>query len=613
MRIAIIGAGPRGMLALERILSWNEIQPVQEKLEINIFDPYSIGGRVWTVDQPHELIMNTAAQDITLFTDQSVVMSGVVNMGPSLAQWSANYAHNYLVENNYSEIFLDEIKQITPNSYTSRALYGIYIQWFYDEQLKRLNDDITVNLYSEEVTNITQQDDKFVLDLANEKLTSNIVVAALGNLFNEPTPLEAELTEFANKNNLTYVRPNFAGEVELDNITADMTLAIKGLGLNFYDLMARLTYGRGGKFEPLKNGELTYHPSGKEPRIIAGSLHGLPNHSKGRKQKAPGEEYIPNFLNIATLQRYDKGTLSYNEFWTMLENEMSFVYYSNLIDEKYAGKIDKAAFQSDFLQDPETTLNNLKIDADDFINWESFIYPVEASTAKGFDTFVENFVKKDFQEAAKGTKTGPLTSALEVLRDIRATIRYVIENELLSRNEFVDKFMHQFNSINNLLSMGPPASRLQELHALLKAGIIKIVPGEMQVTTGEDKYIVSSKTGDCPEYPAEALIEARIPKISLSDTTSELMNNLVKNGMVKNWQFQREDGKEFVSGAVGFDRTANQLVDANGKLINNFYFWGVPTEGKNWLTTASPRPFINDPSLRTVDKIVSDIWKKNVK
>lgn len=613
MKIAIIGAGPRGMLALERLISWQKNQPIDEKLEINIYDPYSIGGRVWAVEQPHELIMNTAAQDITLFPDQSVVMSGPINMGPNLAQWCIDYATDYLTSKKYPEVFLKEVAQITANSYASRALFGIYMHWFYDEQLKRTDNNIIINLIKEEVINVTKNDNIFNLNLVNDHTVSDIVIASLGNLFNEPTSMELDLTDFAKANNLTYVRPNFANEVELDGITENNTVIVRGLGLNFFDLMVRLTYGVGGKFEPKENGELSYISSGKEPKIIAGSLHGLPNHSKGKKQKAPGEVYTPNFLNLATLRRYKKGTLSYTEFWTMLKNEMNYVYYSKLIDQKYSEQINKEYFQLNFLQNPGLAIKNLKIANNDFTDWDEFIYPNEAKKADNFDSYIERFVETDFKEAAKGTKTGPLTSALEVLRDIRANIRFVIDNELLSKNDFVDNFLGQFLSINNLLSMGPPASRLKELHALLKSGIVKIFPGEMTVKTTNGKFIASSKSPNSVEYIGDALIEARIPKVSLSTTNSSLLNNLLKNNYVKNWKFKKENGEEFISGAVDFDSKTNQLIDSNDQIVSNFYFWGVPTEGKKWLTTASPRPYINDPSLRTMDNIVSNIWKNNAK
>ena len=44
MQVAIIGAGPRGLAVAERLINLAEDDT---KLDIQIFDPYAIGGRVW--------------------------------------------------------------------------------------------------------------------------------------------------------------------------------------------------------------------------------------------------------------------------------------------------------------------------------------------------------------------------------------------------------------------------------------------------------------------------------------------------------------------------------------------------------------------------------------
>ncbi|GAF41815.1 hypothetical protein JCM14202_3775 [Agrilactobacillus composti DSM 18527 = JCM 14202] len=53
MRIGIVGAGPRGLLTLERLVAWSK----QEKttLTIDLFDLNGIGGVVW---QPNQLRAN---------------------------------------------------------------------------------------------------------------------------------------------------------------------------------------------------------------------------------------------------------------------------------------------------------------------------------------------------------------------------------------------------------------------------------------------------------------------------------------------------------------------------------------------------------------------------
>ena len=70
MKVGIIGAGPRGILMVSQLFNQFKNRSDQsEPLSITLFDPYGIGGRVWRTDQWEGLIMNTPADQITLFTD----------------------------------------------------------------------------------------------------------------------------------------------------------------------------------------------------------------------------------------------------------------------------------------------------------------------------------------------------------------------------------------------------------------------------------------------------------------------------------------------------------------------------------------------------------------
>lgn len=62
MKIALIGAGPRNLMALERLVCWGISTNYSANVEISLFDPFGIGGRVWNPDQNHELKMNSLAE-----------------------------------------------------------------------------------------------------------------------------------------------------------------------------------------------------------------------------------------------------------------------------------------------------------------------------------------------------------------------------------------------------------------------------------------------------------------------------------------------------------------------------------------------------------------------
>ncbi|MFT9470490.1 FAD/NAD(P)-binding protein, partial [Leuconostoc pseudomesenteroides] len=71
MQVAIIGAGPRGLAVAERLINLDDSD---NQLDVQIFDPYAIGGRVWdpTIKQNNLFLMNTVIDQVTLFNDDSI-------------------------------------------------------------------------------------------------------------------------------------------------------------------------------------------------------------------------------------------------------------------------------------------------------------------------------------------------------------------------------------------------------------------------------------------------------------------------------------------------------------------------------------------------------------
>jgi len=76
--VAIVGAGPAASSLLERIAaSASEILDGQP-LRVHLIDPHRAGtGRVWRSDNHPGLWMNSLAEDVTMFTDDSVVCEQV--------------------------------------------------------------------------------------------------------------------------------------------------------------------------------------------------------------------------------------------------------------------------------------------------------------------------------------------------------------------------------------------------------------------------------------------------------------------------------------------------------------------------------------------------------
>ena len=611
MHITLIGAGPRGLMLLGRLISWQRTRYPQRQLTVFLVDPYPIGGRVWKIDQDPNLIMNTAAAQITLFTDQTVTGVGPFIAGPDLSTWALTLAADYLdahPEINNRSILMRQAANLGPNSYASRALYGVYQQWFFDLQKPQAGTNI-ITYKQQTVNRLDKKAAGFTITTTQESWQTDQVVMALGNLKNSLTRDQKALHDYAQTHQLFYLEPGFPEEGDLSGIEAQSPVIIRGLGLSFFDLMSRLTEGRGGQFQKAPDGLLVYHPSGREPHIFAGSRRGFPYRAKGRNQKGPGEEWQPHFLTPQQIDAWQThGEVSGQTFWEALQHEAELIYYRLLLPQRYP-EIDEAAFERDFIADPVATLGALPIAAKDRLDWDALADPTKAHpSGQPYQDFMRHYLRQDAQEAMRGTKTGPLTSALEVLRDMRDPIRQLVERNLLSQDQYLDFFLRWFNSLNDFLSIGPPALRIDQLQALMGAGIVTILPPGMQIKGIDGQFLLKTPSDPKFSLQAKTLLEARVPAVNAPTAQNPLVQQLLHDGYAHTYELQLNADKRFQSGAIAIDRQTQQLLDQKEHPQAGLFFWGVPTEGVHWLTTASPRPLVNDVSLKTAEQIVKVIF-----
>ena len=89
MEVAIVGAGPTASSLLERLAANAPELLGGRPLRVHLIDPHRAGtGRVWRPDLHPGLWMNSMAEDVTMFTDDTVQCDGPIRPGPSLYEWA---------------------------------------------------------------------------------------------------------------------------------------------------------------------------------------------------------------------------------------------------------------------------------------------------------------------------------------------------------------------------------------------------------------------------------------------------------------------------------------------------------------------------------------------
>ncbi|MCF6521818.1 FAD/NAD(P)-binding protein [Streptomyces sp. JJ36] len=601
--VAVVGAGPRGTSVLERLCaSVPELAPY-DRLTVHVVDPEPPGaGRVWRTDQPGELLMNTVASQVTLFTDASVDAEGPVRPGPTLHEWYERIAPGVL----------------GPDDYPTRALYGAYLEWVFGEVLRRAPDTVTVRVHRARAVRLTEAPDGTQrLALSDGRLLSGLaaVVLAQGHLPAAPGGEQRRLAAHARAHGLHHLPPANPADLtaELGALAPGEPVLLRGLGLNFFDHMALLTSGRGGRFVPSGDGGLRYLPSGREPRLYAGSRRGVPYHARGDNEKGAHGRHEPLLLTPAVVarlrRRADAGDPPdfLTEIWPLVAKEVETVYYAALLTASGVPDARVAGFRARFPLAPHgsaeetAVLDTYGVPAGRRWDWGTVALPHGGREFSGPDAYREWLLarlRRDVAQAREGNVRGPVKAALDVLRDLRNELRQIVDHSGLagaSRRDHLDRW---YTPLNAFLSIGPPRGRIAEMMALIEAGVLEVLGPRLEVRARDGAFEASSPAVPGSAVRVTGLIEARLPEPDLRLTTDPLLSGLLRDGGCRP---HRVGGYE--TGGLDVTVRPYRVIGAQGRPHPRRFAVGVPTEGVHWVTAAGARPGVNSVTLTDTDAV----------
>lgn len=627
LNIAIIGSGPRGISVLERLAVRTTAEAERtahgtghRPVRIHLVDATEVGaGRVWRTDQDPWFTMNTVISQVTMYSGAPDDGPHRPGAGPSLGEWIAQRAEA-------------GEEPLGPDDYAPRVRYGHYLADVYRTIVNSLPAHVEVVPVVGRVTALrTGADSGYLLslDTAPHLLEADRVVLATGHPVNGPDDFEREMLDFTARTPGTrYLCGDSAADMPLDeaSIPAGSAVGIRGLGLSFYDVMLSLTVGRGGEFHTGEEGELVYRASGREPRIVAGSRSGLPIPARGRNQKRPDFSHKAQFLTndalraarAARLKATGSDQLDFAEdVLPLLLQEVAHVYYVTHV------RISRGRAAADTFaeahaaalragQDARPLLAAMGLDEVPPIDLDGLARPFGerrfASSAE-FRERLLHVMDEDLAAASLGTVDGPLKAALDVLRDIRNAVREAVDYGGLLPESHTGFFHRRFLPVNALLSAGPPMSRVEQLRALIRQGLVEVAGPGTSFSTDERAgafQVVSPQVTGSARW-VQTLIDARIPTPDLRRDTSSLTRQLIAEGMVRQYTIAGPGGDGHVTGGMDVTVSPFHVVDAAGKAQPDLYAIGIPTEHTRWFTqVGSSRPGVATLFYRDADAIAED-------
>ncbi|MDQ0689052.1 FAD/NAD(P)-binding domain-containing protein [Arthrobacter sp. W4I7] len=623
--VVFVGGGPRTAGVLERLAA-NRPDLFSGPLEIHVVEPHVPGsGRIWRYDQHPGLLLNSMAADITMYTDASVACEGPASQGPNLAEWAAGVVDGSITDvPDFPSALREQLRSLTGATFPTRQLQSQYLEWFFRRAARSLGRDVMVHRTTavgvrqvrEPEAETAASPSAYLVELANGRtLRADVVVTALGHTDSRPGAASDAWTDFAGRHGGYHAAPSYTTDVDYSPIAPGQDVIVAGMGLAFVDLLVLLMEGRGGRFVETSDGVLRYLPSGREPKLWAGSRRGVPYHSKisaTLRGEAPGPL---RFLTPAAVEALlaQHGELDFHrDLWPLIAKEAGYGYYRELL----TGNPARAAMDWDefaarysgldwYSPAREELVAAAVPDAGLHLDLERLDRPFAGHRFAGHQEVqdaVVGYIEHDL--ALRDSPDHPETLALflALLHVYMEVGRVVPPERLNSRSQqTVHGWWHGFFSF---VDSGPPPHRLRQMLALHRAGLLQFLGPDLEVTTDESTGLFhGSSLQSGTSVAAKALIEARLPSPTVARSLNPLLESLHKTGLGTEQQLLTADG---------IHSTGKLLISSGHQLVNpegvpQPALFGVGPGTSGWGAGAFARPGTNAAPFRENDALARTI------
>lgn len=578
---AIIGLGPWGLCVLERTISRARSSGIPVRL--HLIEPGRVGG-VYATQQPDYLVLNNPCGQLSLF-------SNIDNVLPSYAlgffDWVRASGYRRIGERYFMG---GSGKSIMPTDYLPRRLMGEYLAWMYEVLLNDLPTNLEVVRHFASAVDIELQfggHENIRLDNGTS-ITVDHVVLTTGHTVNSDAPGAPGAPEL--------LAPYPVQDFDTTVAPGD-DIAIAGMGLVGFDLLAAFTTGRGGLY--LEQGSrLRYQPSGGEPHIYLYSRSGVPYCTKAAHGVDPTGTYQPVICTPSAIQILimPEGTTRQHvdfrrDILPLIFGEMSVRYY-----EHSAMLRDGPAAAAEVRQRLATawrkgcfpvTVERLQSTYGVFEPYDNLFAdtPTRFTSNVEYQAHVAKMIETDLDESLSSNGS-PVKAAQEITRILRDQLRNVIEFGGLSLDSYID-FQSNIRGKINRIEAGPPAIRSQQLLALLDAGIVEVPFGPRPEVTVRDsgEIVIRSSALEQPvERSVTKVIRGHLDMPFLGRSHSTLLKQLYAKGRLTQFRY----GATLV-GSVAIDKSFHPY-DVEGRVQPDITLLGVLTEGVRYFTHYLPSP-----------------------
>jgi hypothetical protein len=571
--------------------------PPQRPTLIHVFNKseHFGSGDIYRTDQPHYLLMNIPKDNITMWTEESP--SAVIPKPLSLCEWL--------------EAEQIDLSVFPSQDYLPRAVVGAYLQYGFRQLLNHLPGGITCECTVGEVVRIKRRESGFALSwrpadgsFIFPAIHYRQVLLATGHPLGEMDEEDRKYAKFSRlTDGVSFVKTVYPVG-RLDVIPARETVAIKGMGLTFTDTALALTEGRGGRFiRDAENGNLTYLPSGQEPRTIYPfSRSGLPMIPRCKTEYPYTLRFITEEVAISS----DAEKVNFREsWWPLIEAEYLWAYYLPYLQEHRSELIESKVLSISELKEAIAELHRKETNIDPF-DLEIWLNPLRNQNFERPEELHCRLIRLISENIsllkAEGSycQLAALTSVWSRITPIFRTLYNFGGLRPDSQRAFDEEISGKLQRV----SYGPPLINMEKILALAAAGYLCFHIGngaEIHPDDAEQAFVIRAHS-PATDLRVKHLIDARIPRPRLSRTTYGLYTDLLKQELITPFTNRSGEHLPYRPGCPDINE-CGFVRYPDGRYSRDLAITGAPGEGIT---------FDNDSLFRQVNNTVSG-WAEQVR
>jgi uncharacterized NAD(P)/FAD-binding protein YdhS len=590
LRIAIVGLGPWGVCALERVVTTarQELRPGVDVV-VHVIEPGTPGSGVYDVNQPDYLLLNNPCGELSLFPFE--IESDQPSYGVGLYDWAVERGYRWVGD----RCVIDQAGQpLERHHFLPRRLMGEYLQWFYRTLVSAAPRGLHIVHHPTAAVDL----------IARSNGCEEVRLANGGTVVVDRVIVTSGHTANQHREDACGVLDPYPVGPYVDSIPTGATVAVSGMGLVAVDVVTALTIGRGGQFADTGGG-LRYRPSGREPSLQLFCRSGLPFTAKSVTGKDRTDVYKPVICTdeaLDALNGRSRGRRRLvdlrSELLPLLFAEMSARYYAQVAFQVGGARAAGAAVRDRL----RTAWTESRFDeelarlADQFGSFDAealfFGHQANYRGSDDYERFVYQSLADDLREAEVPDGASPIKSAGQVFRIFRDKMRTVVEQGGLSLDSYLDFNADVCSRIHRLVA-GPPALRTRQMLALMDAGVVRMpygpAPAQGLAVNGGDSSAartrISSTAFETPHREdVDVVIRGHLEEPRIAGSASQLLTQLYNRGRVSQFRYG-----EVAVGSVDLTLDSHP-IDAEGRVQEHISMFGVLTEGVRHFTAYIPSP-----------------------